>query len=244
MTQKTIEPAGHPGDHELAEALAAARKGDRVRARELAWASLRANRERDSAWLLLASLADSNDDAALCLRQVLAHDPENEFARKWLARIGAAVVRRAPEPPPSEAERFQPEPPPAAVSRPRPRVLVVDDSATVRRLVALALERHGCEVIGAASGIEALGVVGHSTPDLVFLDVGLPHLDGNQICRALKRNERTRDVPVVMLTGRQGMIDRLRGRVAGASDYLTKPVDPKALIEVVKLHLPQLGEPR
>ncbi|MDX2000560.1 MAG: response regulator [Thermoanaerobaculia bacterium] len=244
MTQKTIDPVDHPGDRELAEALAAARKGDRVRARELAWASLRANRERDSAWLLLASLADSDDDAALCLRQVLAHDPGNEFARKWLARIDEAVVRRAPEPPPSEAARFQPEPPAAPVSRPRPRVLVVDDSATVRRLVALALERHGCEVIGAASGIEALGVVGHSTPDLVFLDVGLPHLDGNQICRALKRNERTRDVPVVMLTGRQGMIDRLRGRVAGASDYLTKPVDPKALIEVVKLHLPQLGEPR
>lgn len=244
MPHKTIVDTGRPGDRELAEALTAARQGDRARARELAWASLRENRERDSAWLLLASLAESDDDAALCLRQVLARDPDNSFARSWLARIEDAVVRLAPEPPPAQAERFRPEPPAVPVSRPRPRVLVVDDSATVRRLVALALERHGCEVIGAASGIEALGVVGHSTPDLVFLDVGLPHLDGNQICRALKRNERTRDVPVVMLTGRQGMIDRLRGRVAGASDYLTKPVDPKALIEVVKLHLPDLGEPR
>lgn len=143
--------------------------------------------------------------------------------------------------PPSRSERTEPNAPFEAPEPGRPRVLVVDDSVTVRRLLARLLERHGCEVTAVATCLEALGEVGNATPDLVFLDVGLPHLDGTLICRTLKRSECAHRVPVVLLTGHEGPLDRLRGSVAGASAYLTKPVDPQALIEVVDLHLSRSG---
>lgn len=255
------------GEEELEAALAAARGGEREKAQELAWRSLRGNPRRESTWLLLAALVPSREDQEMCLRQVLAINPWHTVAQGWFARVTESERTIAlplpfpkPAPPPREKPvargfAFDPhfdsvpltaaEPPPvhllpaapAAPAAPRPRVLVVDDSATVRRMVTLALERLGCEVITAAAGLEALGAMNNAIPDLVLLDIGLPNLDGHQICRAIRRNERTRDVPVVMLTGRDGMMDRLRGKMAGASEYLSKPFDPQALTTVLRKYL-------
>gem|GEM_PF-5392923 len=258
MSARMMPRPASEGETELAAALEAARGGDRDRAQELAWLSLKRNPRREAAWLLLASLVPSREDQEMCLRQVLALNPEHAFARDWFAKVeqdesaGALPLPFLDEtvvPPPAERPmakvlsldpvpvrvRELAEPPAADTALPvekRPQVLVVDDSATVRRLVSLALDRLGCEVITASGGLEALGAMNHATPDLVLLDVGLPNLDGYQICRAIKRNERTRYVPVIMLTGRDGLMDRLRGKMAGAEVYLTKPFDPKALIAI------------
>lgn len=242
----TPRPAG-AGKTELAAALEEARGGNRERAQELAWQSLQRNPRREAAWLFLASLVPSVEDQEMCLRQVLALNPEHAFAREWFAKVMMAehlgalalpfVDETAVETVP--IQRIQEADLPVAMVSPvksavqRPRVLVVDDSATVRRLVSLALDRVGCEVVTASSGLEALSAMSHAAPDLVLLDVGLPNLDGHQICRAIKRNERMRDIPVIMLTGRDGLMDRLRGKMAGAAEYLTKPFDPKALTAVV-----------
>jgi len=251
------------GEEELAAALTAARAGEREKAQELAWQSLRVNPRRESCWLLLAALVPSREDQEMCLRQVLAVNPEHAFARDWFRRVKeaqppealplpfmnvTAVPPPSSEPPPARMFAFDArydtgamepvtEAAPAAPAAPRPRILVVDDSATVRRMVTLALERLGCEVVTASAGLEALGVMNHAAPNLVLLDVGLPNLDGHQICRAIRRNERTRDVPVVMLTGRDGLVDRLRGKMAGASEYLSKPFDPQALTTVMRKYL-------
>jgi twitching motility two-component system response regulator PilG len=261
-------PRQDPGEGDLQEALAAARAGQRERAQELAWRSLRQNRHRESAWLLLATLVPSREDQEMCLRQVLAANPGHELAREWFGKVCAAeqsdslrlpMFETASLAPPAARDfgtmpmaRVLPlDTRPMPITRlteaprredrreetPRPRVLVVDDSATVRRLVTLALERLGCEVVTASGGLEALGILSHAAPALVLLDVGLPNLDGHQICRAIKRNERTSGVPVIMLTGRDGLMDRLRGKMAGAAEYLTKPFDPLALTEVVRKHL-------
>jgi twitching motility two-component system response regulator PilG len=264
-------PRQSPGDGDLEEALTAARTGQRDRAQELAWRSLRQNRHRESAWLLLATLVPTREDQEMCLRQVLAANPGHELAREWFGKVSVAEqadslrlpmfdTSTVPPPLPRDSGTVPMMPMarvlpldtrPMPITRlpqeprredpreeqPRPRVLVVDDSATVRRLVTLALERLGCEVVTASGGLEALGILSHAAPSLVLLDVGLPNLDGHQICRAIKRNERTSGVPVIMLTGRDGLMDRLRGKMSGASEYLTKPFDPVALNEVVRKYL-------
>jgi twitching motility two-component system response regulator PilG len=251
------------GERELAAALESARGGNRERAQDLAWQSLKRNPRREAAWLLLASLVPTREDQEMCLRQVLALQPEHAFANLWIAKLAqteqagalplpfldeTVVPPPAAEPPLAKVLSLDtvpipivqtpvPPPPPAPAPPPRPRVLVVDDSATVRRLVSLALDRLGCQVVTASGGLEALGAMSHTAPDLVLLDVGLPNLDGHQICRAIKRNEKTRGVPVIMLTGRDGLMDRLRGKMAGAAEYLTKPFDPKALTAVVSRYI-------
>jgi len=275
ISARAMPRATGAGEAELASALEEARGGNRERAQDLAWQSLKRNPRREAAWLFLASLVPSREDQEMCLRQVLAINPEHGFAREWFAKVmmaehlGAltlpfvdetvvlppaakpAVEEPAVEPPMAKVlaldtlpiqrsqavEKLHAEAPPPLPVVQRPRVLVVDDSATVRRLVSLALDRLGCEVVTASSGLEALGAMSHAAPDLVLLDVGLPNLDGHQICRAIKRNERTRDVPVIMLTGRDGLMDRLRGKMAGAAEYLTKPFDPKALTAVVSRYI-------
>lgn len=112
-------------------------------------------------------------------------------------------------------------------------VLVVDDSPTIRKIVELTLRREGYEVAGAESGVTALAAVADRTPDLILLDVMLPNLNGYQICQLLKRNSRCKAVPVVMLSGKDGMFDKMKGRLAGAADYVTKPFDAKKLVATV-----------
>ncbi len=121
-------------------------------------------------------------------------------------------------------------------AQPSLTVLVVDDSATVRKLVSVVLERRGHRVLAASGVMEALARLNDATPDLVLLDVTMPHTDGFQICQILKATSATKNVPVVMLSGKDGFSDKVRGRMAGAVSYITKPFEPATLIEVVEAH--------
>jgi len=115
-------------------------------------------------------------------------------------------------------------------------VLVVDDSATIRRSAETMLTNEGCEVITAENGFEALSKVTQHHPDLIFVDIMMPRLDGYQTCAIIKNNSEFRDTPVVMLTSKDGLFDMARGRVVGSDLYLTKPFTREELLGAVKQH--------
>lgn len=119
----------------------------------------------------------------------------------------------------------------------RKTVLVVDDSATVRKLVRGILEPRGFRVLETPDGNQVADVLRQAVPDLVLLDVTMSGLDGYQVCRILRQTRETAQVPIVMLTGKDGFFSKLRGRMAGASRYLTKPFDPETLAQTVESYL-------
>jgi DNA-binding response OmpR family regulator len=116
----------------------------------------------------------------------------------------------------------------------RPLVLVADDDEDILTLVAFRLERSGCDVVKARNGDEALRLAGELVPDLTVLDVMMPGLDGYEVTRALRRADRTREMPVILLTARAEEADVARGMAAGADDYVRKPFDAKDLRERVE----------
>ena len=148
--------------------------------------------------------------------------PETTFAREPSAESGAAPRGKVQAPSRARACRF---------------VLLVDDSPTIRKLVSLTLSREGYRVLVAEDGLEALDCLQEFRPDLILLDISLPNLDGFGLCKTIKATAATRSVPVVMLSGKSGLLDKVRGRAAGASEYLVKPVSPQDLAAVVRRHL-------
>jgi len=115
-------------------------------------------------------------------------------------------------------------------------VLVVDDSATIRRSAETMLSNEGYEVISAENGFEALSKITRHHPDLIFVDIMMPRLDGYQTCAIIKNNSEFRNTPVVMLTSKDGLFDKARGRVVGSDQYLTKPFTREELLGAVKQH--------
>jgi twitching motility two-component system response regulator PilG len=115
-------------------------------------------------------------------------------------------------------------------------VLVVDDSATIRRSAETMLANEGYTVISAENGFEALSKITRHHPDLIFVDIMMPRLDGYQTCAIIKNNNEFRDTPVVMLTSKDGLFDKARGRVVGSDQYLTKPFTREELLGAVKQH--------
>jgi len=113
-------------------------------------------------------------------------------------------------------------------------ILVVDDSPTVRRIVSITMERRGYRVFTAADPMQALARLNEVVPDLILLDINLPHMDGYRLCKFIKDNSLTKDIPVVMLSGKDGFFDRVRGRIARAADYIAKPFEPSTLIQMVE----------
>ncbi len=116
-------------------------------------------------------------------------------------------------------------------------ILVVDDSATVRKLIAGKLEKCGHDVICANDGVEAMERLEHFVPDLVLLDITMPRMDGYQVCKTIRSNNPTKDVPVVMISGKDGFFDKVRGRMAGTTGYITKPFGPETLMKAVEMYL-------
>lgn len=116
------------------------------------------------------------------------------------------------------------------------RILVVDDSATIRRSAETMLANEGYEVITAENGFEALSKITRHRPDLIFVDIMMPRLDGYQTCAIIKNNAEFRNTPVVMLTSKDGLFDMARGRVVGSDQYLTKPFTREELLGAVKQH--------
>lgn len=115
-------------------------------------------------------------------------------------------------------------------------VLVVDDSATIRRSAETMLANEGCRVVTAENGFEALSMVTRHHPDLIFVDIMMPRLDGYQTTAIIKNNAEFRDTPVIMLTSKDGLFDKARGRVVGSDLYLTKPFTREELLAAVRQH--------
>ena len=113
------------------------------------------------------------------------------------------------------------------------RIMVIDDSKTIRRTAETLLSREGFDVITAQDGYEALGMVVRHRPDLVFVDIMMPRLDGYQTCALIKRHPDFRRIPVVLLSSKDGLFDRAKGRLVGSERYLTKPFTREELLETV-----------
>ena len=116
---------------------------------------------------------------------------------------------------------------------PGAKVLVIDDSNTIRRSAEIFLRQGGHEVVLAEDGFDALAKVNDHTPELIFCDILMPRLDGYQTCAIIKRNPRFAHVPVIMLSSKDGLFDKARGRMVGSEDYLTKPFTKEQLLKAV-----------
>ncbi len=114
------------------------------------------------------------------------------------------------------------------------KVMIIDDSNTIRRSAELFLKQTGCEVILAEDGFDALSKISVHMPDVIFVDIMMPRLDGYQTCSLIKRNSRFKSTPVIMLSSKDGLFDRARGRMVGSDQYLTKPFTKESLIATVQ----------
>ncbi len=118
------------------------------------------------------------------------------------------------------------------------RVMVIDDSNTIRRSAEIFLVQAGCQVLLAEDGFDALAKVADHQPEVIFCDIVMPRLDGYQTCALIKKNQRFRSTPVIMLSSRDGLFDRARGRMVGSDHYLTKPFTKDSLLQTVAAFAP------
>jgi twitching motility two-component system response regulator PilG len=118
-----------------------------------------------------------------------------------------------------------------------PRVLLVDDSRVVRKIVEMTLWRERIEVVSATDGLGALAAIRDTQPDLMLLDILLPRMDGYQVCHVIRHHQDYRDLPILLLSGKDSLVDRMRGRLAGSTDYISKPFEPAELVWTVKRYL-------
>lgn len=133
----------------------------------------------------------------------------------------------------------------AAANEGKPKgrtILVVDDSATVRKLISGKLEKSGHTVVCAEDGVEGLARMREQLPDLVLLDITMPRMDGYEVCRQIRSNPESREIPVVMISGKDGFFDKVRGRMAGTTAYITKPFGPETLMKALETYLS--GDPK
>jgi twitching motility two-component system response regulator PilG len=114
------------------------------------------------------------------------------------------------------------------------KVMVVDDSNTIRKTAETLLSKAGCKVITATDGFDSLAKIADHRPDVIFVDIMMPRLDGYQTCALVKNNKEFRDIPVIMLSSKDGLFDKAKGRIVGADDYLTKPFSKNELFEALE----------
>jgi len=117
------------------------------------------------------------------------------------------------------------------------KVMVIDDSKTIRRTAETLLKKVGCEVITATDGFEALAKIADNHPDIIFVDIMMPRLDGYQTTALIKNNKVFQKTPVIMLSSKDGLFDRARGRIVGSEQYLTKPFTKEELLGAIKRHV-------
>ena len=118
------------------------------------------------------------------------------------------------------------------------RVMVIDDSKTIRRTAETLLKKEGCDVVTATDGFEALSKIADHQPQIVFVDIMMPRLDGYQTCALIKNNQMFRQTPVIMLSSKDGLFDKARGRIVGSEQYLTKPFTRDELLSAIRKYVP------
>ena len=117
------------------------------------------------------------------------------------------------------------------------KVMVIDDSKTIRRTATMILEKVGCDVTTATDGFDALDKIANSHPDIIFVDIMMPRLDGYQMCSLIKNNSNLKDTPIIMLSSKDGLFDRAKDRIVGSEQYLTKPFTKSELLEAIEAQL-------
>ena len=117
------------------------------------------------------------------------------------------------------------------------KAMVIDDSKTIRRTAETLLKKVGCEVVTATDGFDALAKIADSKPDIIFVDIMMPRLDGYQTCALIKNNKEFRSTPVIMLSSKDGLFDRAKGRIVGSDQYLTKPFSRDELLGAISTHV-------
>ena len=117
------------------------------------------------------------------------------------------------------------------------KVMVIDDSKTIRRSAETLLKKVGCDVVTATDGFEALAKITEHHPDIIFVDIMMPRLDGYQTCALIKNNKTFKSTPVIMLSSKDSIFDRARGRIVGSEEYLTKPFSREDLIGAITAHV-------
>ena len=117
------------------------------------------------------------------------------------------------------------------------RVMVIDDSKTIRRTAEMLLKKEGCDVITAVDGFEALSKISDHQPQIIFVDIMMPRLDGYQTCALIKNNQTYKSTPVIMLSSKDGLFDKARGRIVGSEEYLTKPFTREELLGAIRRHV-------
>ena len=116
-------------------------------------------------------------------------------------------------------------------------ILIIDDSKTIRRTAETLLKKEGCDVVTATDGFEALAKISDQQPHIIFVDIMMPRLDGYQTCALIKHNKVFRSIPVIMLSSKDGLFDRARGRIVGSEHYLTKPFTRDELLSAIERHV-------
>lgn len=200
------------------------------------------------------------ETSVTCFNGASRLQPDDVILKQQIERLvnhqkAAAAPKATPTPPAKKATKpIQTASSPAAkaatealVKKAKPPVkkaepslgtiMIVDDSNTIRKLVDMTLKRERYATVIAVDGMDALAKLNDAMPDLILLDITMPRMDGYQVCKVVKGNEETKNIPIVMLSGKDGFFDKVRGRVAGATDYLTKPFDPQELVQTVKRHM-------
>ena len=117
------------------------------------------------------------------------------------------------------------------------KVMVIDDSKTIRRTAETLLKKEGCDVVTAIDGFEALAKISDQQPNIIFVDIMMPRLDGYQTCALIKKNPKFAATPVVMLSSKDGLFDKARGRIVGSEQYLTKPFTREELLGAIRRHV-------
>lgn len=122
------------------------------------------------------------------------------------------------------------------------KVMVVDDSKTIRLSAQKLLEKEGCKVVTAVDGFEALSKIVETKPSVIFVDIMMPRLDGYQTCALIKHNQIFKSTPVIMLSSKDGIFDKAKGRIVGADEYLTKPFSKDEIIKSIQAQINQTRE--
>ena len=121
------------------------------------------------------------------------------------------------------------------------KVMVIDDSKTIRRTAETLLSKVGCDVVTAVDGFDALAKIADTRPSIIFVDIMMPRLDGYQTCALIKNNSVLKHTPVIMLSSKDGLFDRAKGRIVGSDQYLTKPFSKDELLTAIRDHVGSVG---
>jgi twitching motility two-component system response regulator PilG len=204
-----------------------------------------AARENNIKAIFYLSLANCNlnkvKEALDLLNEVSRTNPDNKFLSDQLNIVVNHVATRLTDYTEYEdnvLEDVDKEPRIGPTVRTqKKKILVVEDSPTTRKVVVLTLKQKGYAMVEARDGLEALGKVNEERPDLVLLDIILPKMDGYRILSIIRKTPELKETPVILLTSKDGMINKIKGRLAGSTDYLTKPFETNDLIETVRKHI-------